>query len=658
MRHPRKPAVGYWPELAVAALLMIFLFSSGSHAENAAPVLVLGSETDFPPYALTDANGRASGFSVERLAAVAETMGPSIKIPPDPWHEVLVAFKNGRLDILPLGGGVIGLLILLVLGWSLSLRRQVTRRTASLVAEIDSRQATEAALQRTINELTQIQDELNQSRNRLDLAAEFGEVGIWDLDIVQDTLWRSFRHDQIFGYDFPQQEWCVKTALRHVIPEDRAKFRQSFEEAFCTGKLNLECRINHQDQSQHTIAVLGKVIYDENAKPIRALGTVEDVTERRQIEEKLRQADNRMRTFFERQIVGMAITSLQKGWLQVNDRLCEMLGYSREELDGLTWAELTYPDDLTADVEQFERILNQEIDEYTLEKRFIRKDGTIIYTDLSVGCVRNPDGSVNYFLALLIDITERKNSEAKIAVALRQLADKTQQLEMANAELKQFTYAASHDLRAPLRMVTSYLDLIVKKLGPNLDDDMRQFIGFAASGANRMAALIVGLLDYSRTGRDSSLFEPVPLEEILQISMSNLQVSIEETGAMLDIAADLPTVTGDRIELVRLFQNLIGNAIKYRIADRPAKISVGWRDDGPEWVVWVKDNGIGIDAKNFGRVFEVFQRLVSATKYEGSGIGLAICKKTAEHHGGRIWLESTPGEGSTFLVAFPKTLPD
>ncbi|MBF0094997.1 MAG: transporter substrate-binding domain-containing protein [Alphaproteobacteria bacterium] len=253
------------------------------------------------------------------------------------------------------------------------------------------------------------------------------------------------------------------------------------------------------------------------------------------------------------------------------------------------------------------------------------------------------------------EIAVRKQTEAQLVAANRQLAEQARQLETANTELKQFAYAASHDLRAPLRVVTNYLGLIVKRLGPSLDEDTREFVGFAVDGAKRMDAMIVGLLEYSRTGHTGNPFVPTPLADVVQESLDNLQVSIQEAGAVVEVAKGLPSVAGDRSELVRLFQNLIGNAVKFRVSGRTTKVTVDWRDAGSEWVAWIHDNGIGIDPKDVECIFQVFKRLVSVDQYEGSGIGLAVCKKIIERHGGRIWVESVPGEGSTFLIAFPKT---
>jgi len=242
----------------------------------------------------------------------------------------------------------------------------------------------------------------------------------------------------------------------------------------------------------------------------------------------------------------------------------------------------------------------------------------------------------SHMLGVVLDITERKALE--------------QELKRSNAELEQFAYVASHDLRSPLRAVISYLSLIERELGPGLTADLAEFLGFAIGGARRMDALIIGLLDYSRTGRKGQAFEPVPLAEAIADSLQNLVVQIEDARAGVTIGEALPTVMGDRMELVRLFQNLIGNALKYRSAERAPQVSIDCRANGTEWVIAVRDNGIGIAPADYERCFGIFQRLVSQEQYEGTGIGLAVCKKIVEHHGGRIWIESELGRGSSFFL--------
>ena len=241
--------------------------------------------------------------------------------------------------------------------------------------------------------------------------------------------------------------------------------------------------------------------------------------------------------------------------------------------------------------------------------------------------------------------------------AQRTLASQAKQLADINSELEQFAYVASHDLREPLRMIMNYLSLINRRLGDQLDDDTKAFIGFAVDGAKRMDRLILDLLEFSRIGRRAGAAAPVALSEAVADALGNLALTIEETSAKVTVAADLPTVTGSQDELVRLIQNLVGNALKYRAPDRPPAISItaqaARNGDKAEWIVAIADNGIGIDAEYFQRIFSIFQRLHTREEYEGTGIGLAVCKKIVEQHGGRIWVDSTPGAGSTFFFALP-----
>jgi len=207
---------------------------------------------------------------------------------------------------------------------------------------------------------------------------------------------------------------------------------------------------------------------------------------------------------------------------------------------------------------------------------------------------------------------------------------------------------ASHDLRQPLRMVTSYLGLIKQQMGDDPAGDVKQFLDFAVAGARRMDRLILDLLEYSRTGRTNAS-EQVSLGTVVADALDNLVVAIRDADGQVVVAEDLPTVQGDPMELTRLFQNLIGNAIKYRAPERPPRVEISCRRNENEWLLAIRDNGIGIAPKDRDRAFAIFQRLVKPDAYEGTGIGLAICKKIVEHHGGRIWIESEPGTGSTFF---------
>ena len=245
------------------------------------------------------------------------------------------------------------------------------------------------------------------------------------------------------------------------------------------------------------------------------------------------------------------------------------------------------------------------------------------------------------------DITERKQAEE----TLRQTAD---DLARSNRDLEQFAYVASHDLQEPLRAVSGYLQLLERRYKDRLDKDANEFIQFAVNGAGRMQQLITDLLAYSRVGTRGHKLETTDCNEVLRAVLANLEIAIAESGAAVT-HDPLPTVRGDRGQLVQLFQNLIGNAIKFR-GPEPPRVVVTVKAQHGEWQFVVGDNGIGIEPQFFDRIFEVFQRLHGREEYSGTGIGLSICKRIVEQHGGRIWVESKPGPGSTFHFTIPKEM--
>jgi light-regulated signal transduction histidine kinase (bacteriophytochrome) len=235
---------------------------------------------------------------------------------------------------------------------------------------------------------------------------------------------------------------------------------------------------------------------------------------------------------------------------------------------------------------------------------------------------------------------------AELEKVNQQLQQLNQELLSSNHELEQFAYIASHDLREPLRMVTSFTQLLARRYSGQLDAEADRIISFAVDGAERMEALIEGLLAYSRIGSQGKTFQSVNCDELLDQVLSNLNLAIQETNTQIT-RSQLPTVIGDATQLIQLFQNLLANAIKYRREESPI-IEIGAKAQPQQWLFWVKDNGIGMDPQYSDRIFQIFQRLHTRQEYSGTGIGLAICHKIVEYHGGKIWVESTIEQGATF----------
>jgi light-regulated signal transduction histidine kinase (bacteriophytochrome) len=260
-----------------------------------------------------------------------------------------------------------------------------------------------------------------------------------------------------------------------------------------------------------------------------------------------------------------------------------------------------------------------------------------------------------YGVAQVEDITERKRADEELANLARELEIRATELERSNADLQQFAYAASHDLSEPLRMVSSYVQLLARRYKDKLDSDADEFIEFAVDGTTRMQALIDGLLIYSRAGTADYVHEPVDCSKVLHETLTAIHTTLRETGATIN-AGPLPTVQGDATQLSQLFQNLVSNAIKFAGEEPPVIQISAEREDGA-WHFIVADNGIGIDPEHAERIFAVFQRLHGRGEYPGSGVGLAICKRIVERHHGRIWVDSSPGEGSTFHFTIPADEP-
>jgi PAS domain S-box-containing protein len=329
----------------------------------------------------------------------------------------------------------------------------------------------------------------------------------------------------------------------------------------------------------------------------------------------------------------------------VNDYVEKMVGYSVDEW--LTtpdlWQRLVHPDDR-------EKAVQEAAENYrrggpgVVQFRCVTKDGRSIHTETHSTLSYDENTRSMVVRGVTMDITDRK-------IAEESLARYAEDLRRSNLELQQFAYIASHDLQEPLRMVTSYLQLLEQRYHDQLDDDAREFIGYAVDGAARMKALIQDLLIYSRVERAEKNFARVDTNAVLQHVLENLSVTIEENSATVTVET-LPVIIGDERQITQLFQNLISNAIKFH-GERQPEIHIGAECKGSDWVFCVRDNGIGIEAQYLDRIFVIFQRLHNRGKYPGTGIGLAICKKVVERHGGRIWVESCPGEGTTFYFTIP-----
>jgi len=382
----------------------------------------------------------------------------------------------------------------------------------------------------------------------------------------------------------------------------------------------------------------------ESAEGTLVTAAIRNISVRKAADKHLAQMEGRYRGLLEAAPDAMVVVNQTGNIVLLNVQAEKQFGYSRDELLGQEvtniipegFAERILSDGLRSAEDALEQQIGTGI-----ELTALRKNGTGFPIELMLSPLDSADGIL--VTAAIRDITARKAAEANLLV-------KVDELNRSNVELGQFAYIASHDLQEPLRMVASYTQLLSRRYKGKLDSDADEFIAFAVDGASRMQKLIQDLLAYSRVGTKGQEMIEVSSEEALDQALKNLRGSIEESGAL--VTHDLlPKVMADEMQLIQLFQNLVGNAIKYQSPGVPKVHISAAKNGGPKWTFSVKDNGLGIDPQYFDRIFGMFQRLHKREEFAGTGIGLAICKKIVERHGGSISVASEPGHGSTFSFA-------
>jgi PAS domain S-box-containing protein len=353
-----------------------------------------------------------------------------------------------------------------------------------------------------------------------------------------------------------------------------------------------------------------------------------------------------METYFETAFQPLIAVS-RDGTIQlVNQRTADLFGYSVAELKGRT-VEILLPERYRAahsgHLARYFEAPSERPMGIGRDLTGARKDGSEFPVEIALRWVQSGDDLLG--IGVVVDITERKRVESELARVNAELV-------RSNAELAQFAYVASHDLQEPLRMISSYLQLVKKRYNHKLDDDGREFIAYAVDGATRMKSLIHDLLRFSRAGTQAVHLQEVDADQLLQVACSNLKMAIVESRAKIT-SGTLPTVFADSGLLTQVFQNLIGNAIKFRAAGTNPEIQISARRTELGWVFSVSDNGIGIEPQYTARIFRIFERLHGVDDYGGSGVGLAISQRIVERHGGKIWVESQPSQGSTFSFSIP-----
>ncbi len=524
------------------------------------------------------------------------------------------------------------------------------------------------AVVRDITEQKKTEESLRISEERLRLAQTRGGVGVWDWNTVTNDLYFTPELEQLYGLE----SGSIKTyndwrELTH--PDDIEKIELERDNQIADHKpFDLEFRIFHESGDTRWLSSRGGAIYDDNDQVIRVLGINIDITNRKKAEEILQTTLIRFYKILSNMSASVLLVTSDNKVEFVNQEFCNyfylnekpdyFIGYSSSEMTRSIKNAYRNPAETLMRIKEIVRACKPVHGEEVL-----MRDGKSCLRDfvpLSIG--GKPYGR----LWLHLDMTERKKIEEKLhesntklinevndhkktELKLNELVD---ELKRSNKELEQFAYVSSHDLQEPLRMVALFTQLLERRYKGKLDSDADDYIKFIVDGAQRMKLLIDDLLSYSRVNTKGGEFEPIELDKVMNNVLSNLQLISKENNAEIIIQEPLPTIIGDKSQMLHVFQNLIANGIKFNDKESP-EIRVSAQEDENGWIFNVSDNGIGIAPEYQAQIFEIFKRLHDRDEYPGTGIGLAICQKIIERHGGKIWVESCKGEGSIFYFNIP-----
>jgi PAS domain S-box-containing protein len=492
-------------------------------------------------------------------------------------------------------------------------------------------------LKQALAERQRIEQALRNSEEKYRTVVHAAKEGIWILDNKNSTTFVNEKIAEMLGYT---RREIIDKSLFHFMSKESRRVAKAHLSRRLDGIIEQHyLKFYRKDGEEIWTIFSSRPLFEKNGKYLGAMAMITDITEWKLAEAQIRKLSSAV----EQSTSIIIITDTNANVDYVNPRFTEVTGYSREEILGKN-PRVLKSTQTTPEVyaELWKTIANGG--EWHGELHNKKKNGESYWARVSISPIKNSDGIITHYLGVQDDITEHKKARS----ALQNYAA---ELERSNQELQQFAYVASHDLQEPLRMITSYLNLLQHRYKGKLDDDADEFIDYAVNGAIRMKQLIRDLLEYSRVGTHGNPFKRTSSQRVLDKTLHNLEVAILEND--VSITHDrLPQIVGDEMQLLQLFQNLLSNAIKFRSRELP-EIHIGAERKNGDWLFSIKDNGIGIEKEYAKRIFVIFQRLHSASEYPGTGIGLALCKKIVERHGGRIWFDSKPGEGSVFYFTLP-----
>lgn len=490
---------------------------------------------------------------------------------------------------------------------------------------------------------------LRQAERRFSLAMKGSAVGFWEWDVRTDSAFWSPRLRELLGLTDPDFEPVFSDFSSRLHPDDVERVMLTINDHLALRTpFDIEFQMRNEAGRFLWVRARGQAQWDSGGQAKRMAGSIDDITARKTAENRAQDRLRMLELAGQAASIGYVEIDLASGTGMASDEVYEILGLERDafelSLDNLL--ALTHPDD-TGLAREF---VETSLDSGALGAETIRfrrgHDGVERFVHVWIQALDDPGHPTARIFSVIQDVTDQRASEQR-------LRQQTHELRRTNVELERFATIASHDLQEPLRKVTTFGDLMVRDYGDKLDGRGVRMVETMADAAHRMRQLIRDLLQYSRSSHVALDVQSVLLDGVLEGVLSDLDMSIRDCDAKVDYPRGL-TLAGDPVLLRQLFQNLIGNAVKYRDPDRPPRIEVTVQNGEDTCQITVTDNGIGFDADHAERIFEVFRRLHARDSYPGTGVGLALCLRIVERHGGTIRAEGRPGMGASFTVTLPK----
>lgn len=502
-------------------------------------------------------------------------------------------------------------------------------------------------------------EELKQMNERFSLATRAAHLGVWDWDLQKNELVWDDRMYELYGVKREAFAGAYEAWLQGVHPDDRA-FSDEISRQARRGErpYDTEFRVVWPNNSIHYLKAYGQIVRGENGQAIRMTGINYDITERKQMVEALAAQEREFRTLAENSPDNIIRYDVNYRAIYVNPTLEKTLGSPVSEILGTTPIEAALIDEPEKYQAKIANVFKTGIDD-ELDIVLPDRGEGVRYHNIRFVAERGADGAVTGVQAIGRDVTERKQAEEEIQKMNQELEkrviERTSQLEAANKELEAFAYSVSHDLRAPLRHIDGFLELLQKRATGALDERSQHYMDTISDAAKRMGSLIDDLLAFSRMGRCEMAQQPVELSVLVQEVIQEYELETQDRLIQWRIA-DLPTVTGDLAMLRAVFANLIANALKFTRQRQPAKIEIGCLPkQNAETIIFIRDNGAGFDMAYADKLFGVFQRLHRVDEFEGSGIGLANVRRIINRHGGRTWAEGQVDQGAAFYFSLPQS---